>query len=45
MAASAKKPRPSNVPEENVYKKTHWLLIVTYFIAALSVYLLMSNAS
>ena len=45
MAASAQKPRPSHIPEENVYKKTHWLLIVTYLVAALAVYLLISNAS
>ena len=44
MAVSAQKPRPANVPEENVYEKTHWLLIVTYLVAALSVYLLISKA-
>jgi hypothetical protein len=44
MAASAQKPRPANVPEENVYKKTHWLLIVTYLIATIAVFLLISNA-
>lgn len=44
MAASAQKPRPSHIPEENVYAKTHWLLIVTYLVAAISVYLLISNA-
>ena len=44
MAARTQKPRPVNVPEENVYKKTHWLLIVTYLIAAIAVFLLISNA-
>ena len=44
MAASAQKPRPSHIPEENVYEKTHWLLIVTYMVASLAVYLLISNA-
>ena len=44
MAASEQKPRPSHIPEENVYEKTHWLLIVTYLVAAISVYLLISNA-
>ena len=44
MAAAAQKPRPAHVPEENVYEKTHWLLIVTYLVAALAVYLLISNA-
>ena len=44
MAASAEKSRPANVPEENVYDKTHWLLIVTYLMAAIAVFLLISNA-
>lgn len=44
MAVSAQKPRPNNVPEENVYKKTHWLLIVTYLVASIAVFLLISNA-
>ncbi len=45
MAASAQKPRPAHIPKENVYEKTHWLLIVTYLVAAVAVYLLISNAS
>jgi hypothetical protein len=44
MAASAQKPRPAHVPEENVYEKAHWLLIITYLMAALAVYLLISSA-
>ena len=44
MAASAQKPRPAHVPEENVYEQTHWLLIVTYLVASVAVYLLISNA-
>ena len=44
MATSADKPRPAHVPKENVYEKTHWLLIVTYLVASLAVYLLISNA-
>ena len=44
MAASAKKSRPANVPEENVYERTHWLLIVTYLVAAIAVFLLISAA-
>ena len=44
MAASAQKPRPDNVPEENVYNKTHWLLIVTYLVAAIAVFLLIYTA-
>ena len=44
MVAAAQKPRPAQVPEENVYEKTHWLLIVTYLVAALAVYLLIASA-
>ena len=44
MATASKKPRPAHVPEENVYEKTHWLLIVTYLVAALALYLLISSA-
>ena len=44
MAASARKQLPAHVPEENVYEKTHWLLIITYLVAALAVYLLISSA-
>ena len=44
MASAAQKPRPAHVPEENVYKKTHWLLIATYLVAALAVYLLIASA-
>lgn len=28
MAAKNTKPRPDNVPEENVYNKTHWTIFV-----------------
>ena len=44
MATSAEKSRPANVPKENVYEKTHWLLIVAYLVAAIAVFLLISNA-
>ena len=44
MAASAQKPRPTHVPEENVYEKTHWLIIVAYLVATLAVYLLITHA-
>ena len=44
MVASEQKPRPANVPEENVYEKTHWLLIITYLVAAVAVYLLIAGA-
>ena len=44
MASAAQKPRPAHVPEENVYEKTHWLLIITYLVAAVAVYLLIAGA-
>ena len=44
MAAATQKPRPAHVPKENVYEKTHWLLIVTYLVAAVAVYLLIAGA-
>ncbi|MDA0846368.1 MAG: hypothetical protein O3C44_10610 [Proteobacteria bacterium] len=44
MATAAQKPRPAHVPEENVYEKTHWLLILAYLVAALAVFLLISSA-
>ena len=45
MVASEQKPRPANVPEENIYEKTHWLMIIAYLVAAVAVYLLITNAS
>ena len=44
MVASAQNTRPANVPEENVYEKTHWLMIVAYLVATVAVYLLITNA-
>ena len=44
MAKSAHKPRPAHVPEENLYEKTHWLMIIAYLVATLAVYLLITNA-
>ncbi|MDA7599199.1 hypothetical protein N8835_04160 [Alphaproteobacteria bacterium] len=40
---ASQKPRPANVPEENVYEKMHWMVLVTYLaaigsVAALIVY-------
>ena len=35
---------PPQTTQENVYNKTHWLLIVTYLVAAIAVFLLISNA-
>jgi len=44
MASSASKPRPAHVPEENVYMSMHWLIVATYFSAAVSVFLLITKA-
>ncbi|MDA9930559.1 hypothetical protein N9E91_04875 [Alphaproteobacteria bacterium] len=41
---AAQKTRPDNVPEENVYNRLHWLVIVTYIAAAAGVALLVINA-
>jgi hypothetical protein len=38
------KPRPAHVPEENVYDKTHWMLIVTFIVAIAAVALLLQGA-
>ena len=38
------KPRPDNVPEENVYNGVHWLVILTYIAAIGGVAALMMNA-
>jgi len=32
------------VPEENVYMSMHWLIVATYFSAAVSVFLLITKA-
>lgn len=32
------KPRPSHVPEENVYNKTHWTILVALISVAIAVY-------
>ena len=45
MSSSSIKKRPAHVPEENVYKSMHWMVIVTYAVAAAAVFLLISNAA
>lgn len=42
--ASNAKPRPDHVPEENVYEKMHWMVIVTYLAAAVAVAAMLVNA-
>jgi hypothetical protein len=36
--------RPANVPEENVYSRTHWMVLVTYIVAIGAVALLLQGA-
>jgi len=38
MAAQAAKERPANVPEENVYMKTHWTIVVALIAVAVTIY-------
>ncbi len=44
MGPSSTKQRPEGVPEENVYTSVHWLVVVTYVLAATAVFLLISNS-
>ena len=44
MASNNIKPRPAHIPEENVYESMHWLIVVTYIVAAAAVTLLIVNA-
>ena len=44
MGSTNIKPRPAHVPEENVYESMHWLIVVTYIVAAAAVTLLIVNA-
>ena len=44
MGSTNIKPRPVHVPEENVYESMHWLIVVTYIVAAAAVTLLIVNA-
>ena len=42
--AISAKTRPANVPEENVYSRMHWMVLVTYIVATGAVALLMQGA-
>ena len=44
IVMASQKPRPANVPEENVYSKMHWMVVVTYLSAAAAVAILIVNA-
>tara|TARA_B100001093_G_C26493406_1_gene870023 strand:- start:37 stop:216 length:180 start_codon:yes stop_codon:yes gene_type:complete len=43
-AMASQKERPANVPEENVYKSIHWMVILTYVVAISGVTILLVNA-
>lgn len=45
MSAADQKPRPDNVPEENVYKKTHWSIYLSYAIAVAALFVLVQAGS
>tara|TARA_B100001057_G_C22029326_1_gene636546 strand:+ start:342 stop:473 length:132 start_codon:yes stop_codon:yes gene_type:complete len=37
--------RPAHVPEENVYSRIHWMVLVTYVAAVGAIALLIKGAS
>ena len=37
--------RPAHVPEENVYSRMHWMVLVTYIAAVGAIALLIKGAS
>ena len=39
------KQRPAHVPEDNVYPRMHWTVILTYVVAIGAITLLMQGAS
>ena len=43
-AKGSTKQRPANVPEENVYSRMHWMVIVTYVAAIGAIAMLMVGA-
>ena len=38
MASKDTKPRPAGVPEENIYTKTHWTIVVAFIAVAVTMY-------
>ena len=44
MASSTNKQRPAHVPEENVYTSPHWLMIATYAVSAVALFMLINSA-
>ena len=43
-AKKSAKQRPANVPEENVYSRMHWMVVVTYVVAIGAIAMLMIGA-
>ena len=43
-AKESAKQRPANVPEENVYSRMHWMVVVTYVVAIGAIAMLMIGA-
>jgi hypothetical protein len=40
MASKTTKQRPAGVPEENVYNRMHWTIIVALIASAVALYLI-----
>ena len=44
MSEKTDKKRPEHIPAENVYMSAHWTIYLTYFIAFIALYLLISES-
>ena len=44
MSEEKKNKRPAHIPPENVYIGVHWAIYLSYFIAFITLYLLISEA-
>lgn len=42
MASKVTKQRPAGVPEENIYDKMHWTLIVAFVATAVTLYFIVT---
>lgn len=43
MASPKRKSRPEHVPEENIYKKTHWTLFIAFIAFLVALYMIVIN--
>ena len=43
MVKEENKKIPKHIPKENVYEGTHWMVFLSYFIAFIAIYLLLSE--